>query len=74
MNLFFKTIRPFFPSTYKIVFVVSIGVNKILYKAALAEAPIVLIIIGKFFVESYLFIKDKNNVLAKVSPNLERGP
>lgn len=56
------------------VFVVSIGVSNILYKAAEALAPAVLIIIGNSFVFLLEFIKEINRVFAKVSPNLESGP
>ena len=66
--------RPFAPSTYNIVLVASTGNNNILKQLAVADAPIVLTKTGKFLVFSDLFIKDKNNVLENVSPNLDNGP
>ena len=72
--LFLSIDKPFAPSTYSIVFVASTGKSKILKQLAVADAPIVFTITGKFFVFSDLFISDKNNVFENVSPNLDIGP
>jgi len=53
LTLALKISMAFFPSTYKVVLVVSIGVSMILYSAAVRLAPMVLRAIGKFLVVSF---------------------
>lgn len=72
--LFLRTLTPFYPSTYKIVFTVSTGVKVTLNMAAIREALRVLIDILKSFVKGLLLRTSSVSLLEKVSPNLEIGP
>lgn len=52
----------------------STGVKAIRKTPAIIDPPAALIITGNFLVDSKESINVKNRVLAKVSPNLDKGP
>ena len=62
------------PCTCIVVLRVSTGIKKILNKAADAEAPTVLTVLGRLRVSSYESISVMTPVFAAVSPNLLIGP